>query len=70
MSAHSPLENAFLMIPSRILITGNMGYVGPGVEHLLRQSFPTAELIGYDLGLFAHCLTGASRAFTPAPFGS
>ncbi|MDO7852492.1 NAD-dependent epimerase/dehydratase family protein [Hymenobacter convexus] len=45
----------------RILITGNLGYVGPGVVRQLRQAFPDAELIGYDLGLFAHCLTGVSR---------
>ncbi|OON66050.1 NAD-dependent epimerase/dehydratase family protein [Hymenobacter sp. CRA2] len=43
----------------RILITGNMGYVGPGVVARLRQAFPAAELIGYDQGFFAHCLTGA-----------
>ena len=49
------------MNPSRILITGNMGYVGPGVVRLLRQAYPNAELIGYDLGLFAHCLTGTGR---------
>ena len=49
------------MTLSRILITGNMGYVGPGVVRLLRQAFPTAELIGYDLGFFAHCLTGTLR---------
>ncbi len=46
---------------NRILITGNMGYVGPGVVARLRQQFPKAELIGYDLGYFAHCLTGAGR---------
>ncbi|GAB2778936.1 nucleoside-diphosphate-sugar epimerase [Hymenobacter luteus] len=45
----------------RILITGNMGYVGPGVVRHLRQQFPQAELIGYDMGYFAHCLTGARR---------
>lgn len=45
----------------RILITGNMGYVGPGVVRYLRQEFPQAELIGYDMGFFAHCLTGATR---------
>ena len=48
---------------SRILLTGNMGYVGPGVVQHLRQTFPGAELIGYDLGFFAQCLTGAD---TPA----
>ena len=49
------------MNPTRILITGNMGYVGPGVVRQLRQTYPAAELIGYDLGYFAHCLTGATR---------
>jgi UDP-glucose 4-epimerase len=42
----------------RILITGNMGYVGPAVVRQLRESYPRATLIGYDSGLFAHCLTG------------
>jgi nucleoside-diphosphate-sugar epimerase len=45
----------------RILITGNMGYVGPLVLRRLRESHPGAELIGYDMGYFAHCLTGAPR---------
>jgi nucleoside-diphosphate-sugar epimerase len=49
------------MKPSRILITGNMGYVGPGVVRHLRQTYPNAELIGYDMGFFAHCLTGPTR---------
>lgn len=41
----------------KILITGNMGYVGPGLVKKLRQSYPDAELIGYDLGYFGKCLT-------------
>lgn len=41
----------------RILITGNMGYVGPGVVHRLRSVFTEATLIGYDMGYFASCLT-------------
>lgn len=45
----------------RILITGNMGYVGPLVLRRLRESHPKAVLIGYDIGYFAHCLTGSSR---------
>ena len=45
----------------RILITGNMGYVGPLVLRRLRESHPEATLIGYDIGYFAHCLTGPSR---------
>lgn len=45
----------------KILVTGNMGYVGPLVLRRLRESHPRAMLIGYDMGYFAHCLTGASR---------
>ena len=41
----------------KILITGNLGYVGPGVVGQLRESYPDAELIGFDTGFFAHCLT-------------
>jgi nucleoside-diphosphate-sugar epimerase len=41
----------------KILITGNMGYVGPGLINKLRQSYPDAELIGYDMGYFSKCLT-------------
>lgn len=44
----------------KILITGNMGYVGPGVVHQLRSAFPTATLVGYDMGYFASCLTNAT----------
>jgi nucleoside-diphosphate-sugar epimerase len=45
----------------KILVTGNMGYVGPLVLRRLRESHPQATLIGYDMGYFAHCLTGTSR---------
>ncbi len=38
-----------------------MGYVGPLVLRRLRESHPQATLIGYDMGYFAHCLTGVSR---------
>lgn len=43
----------------RILITGNMGYIGPCLADELRRSRPDSTLIGYDTGFFAHCLTGA-----------
>ncbi len=43
----------------RIVVTGNMGYVGPVVVHHLRAEFPDAELVGFDLGLFAPALTSA-----------
>lgn len=41
----------------KILITGNMGYVGPSVVRRLRQTYPQATLVGLDTGYFAHCLT-------------
>ena len=43
----------------RILITGNMGYVGPVVVEHLRAVWPQAELIGYDAGYFGACLTAS-----------
>jgi nucleoside-diphosphate-sugar epimerase len=46
----------------RMLVTGNMGYVGPVVIAHLRAADPDAEIIGYDCGLFASNLT------TGAPF--
>ena len=46
----------------RILITGNMGYVGPAVTAQLREHHPGAELIGYDTGLFASALTTTGPA--------
>src|SRR5690606_32156582 len=42
----------------KILITGNLGYVGPSVIKQLRTLLPSAILIGLDTGFFAHCLTG------------
>lgn len=44
----------------KTLITGNMGYIGPILTKELKQQFPNAELIGYDNGYFAHCLTNAN----------
>ena len=47
-------------IRMRILITGNMGYVGPVLTRFLRENLDDAELIGFDAGFFGHSLTGAS----------
>jgi len=43
----------------KILITGNMGYIGPCVVERLRSSYPDATLVGLDMGYFANCLTNA-----------
>jgi nucleoside-diphosphate-sugar epimerase len=44
----------------KILITGNLGYVGPSVGRHLRLMHPEAHLIGYDSAFFALANTGAS----------
>lgn len=44
----------------KVLITGNMGYVGPQVAKYLRKNRPDATLHGFDNAYFAHCLTGSS----------
>jgi nucleoside-diphosphate-sugar epimerase len=41
----------------RILITGNAGYIGPVLAKHLHKTRFNAQLIGFDTGFFAHCLT-------------
>ena len=43
----------------KILITGNMGYVGPAVYRQFRVSQPDAVLAGFDTGYFGNCVTSA-----------
>ena len=43
----------------KILITGNLGYVGPIVARHLRRMHPEARLVGYDSAFFATLLSGA-----------
>lgn len=45
----------------KILVTGNMGYVGSELVKALHQALPVASLVGFDAGYFAHCLTAAGR---------
>jgi len=44
----------------KILITGNMGYIGPVLTKKLKNECPDAILIGFDSAYFAHCLTSTS----------
>lgn len=41
----------------KILITGNLGYLGPTVCRHLHLVMPSAHLVGFDSGYFADCLT-------------
>jgi len=43
----------------KILITGNMGYVGPVLTSYLRSVYPEIRIYGADLSFFGQCLTGA-----------
>ena len=41
----------------KILITGNLGYVGCGVVKEFRANYPDAEIVGFDIGYFAKYIT-------------
>jgi len=41
----------------KILITGNMGYIGPLVVNQLRLSNPNSILVGLDTGYYGNCVT-------------
>ncbi len=41
----------------KILLNGNMGYIGPVVARHLRAVLPPSRLAGFDSGYFAGCLT-------------
>jgi nucleoside-diphosphate-sugar epimerase len=47
----------------RVLITGNMGYVGPILVRHLSDIHPNVELVGFDTGFFSHCLTNGGVRF-------
>jgi nucleoside-diphosphate-sugar epimerase len=44
----------------KILITGNLGYIGPVVVRHFRKTFPAAHISGLDLGFFASNLFDTS----------
>jgi len=41
----------------KILITGNLGYVGSELVKLLRKEYPGAEILGFDIGYFSRQIT-------------
>lgn len=48
-------------VAMKILIAGNLGYVGATVCKYLRHEHPHAVLHGLDNAYFAYCLTGVTR---------
>jgi nucleoside-diphosphate-sugar epimerase len=45
----------------KILVTGNMGYVGPVLTRFLKKTIPSINIYGYDEGFFGHSLTGVDN---------
>ena len=45
----------------KILVTGNLGYIGSVLTPYLRSRYPKAKIIGFDMGLFSHCITRNGR---------
>ncbi|MDX2249319.1 MAG: NAD-dependent epimerase/dehydratase [Bacteroidia bacterium] len=50
----------------KVLITGNLGYVGPGLVKEFKKFHPETTLIGFDIGYFAKHLT--SNSISPESF--
>ena len=49
------------MIPlKKILVNGNMGYIGPVLIQHLKRVFPGVTIIGFDTGFFAGCLVDSN----------
>lgn len=45
----------------KVLVTGNLGYIGPVLGRLLKEFFTSSTLTGLDSGLFSGCTTSLSR---------
>jgi len=44
----------------KVLITGNMGYVGSSLVRYLKKNNEDINIVGFDTGFFAHSITGSS----------
>jgi nucleoside-diphosphate-sugar epimerase len=56
------VEVLAMSAPARVLITGNMGYIGPVLARHLRRAHPGMALSGFDTGFFASALSVDGRA--------
>lgn len=41
----------------KILITGNLGYLGSGIVKEFRSNYPDSEIVGFDIGYFSKFIT-------------
>lgn len=46
----------------RVLINGNLGYIGPVVQRVFKEKDPSLTLRGFDSGFFSHALTTRDRS--------
>lgn len=44
----------------KVLVSGNLGYVGSALTSYLTKSPTPFRVLGFDTGFFAHCLTGTN----------
>ena len=54
------------MVKNKILILGNLGYVGPELTKLLRETHPSSHITGFDCGYFSKFYT--TDLFSPDNF--
>tara|TARA_X000000950_G_scaffold45778_1_gene52129 strand:- start:18600 stop:19679 length:1080 start_codon:yes stop_codon:yes gene_type:complete len=54
---HGKLGNKLIKKIMKILIIGNLGYVGSQLVKYLKMKYSNYYLIGYDIGYFSHCIT-------------
>ena len=50
-----------LVVHMRVLITGNLGFVGPVLVAHLRSRFPQSTLVGFDNAYFTHTLAATPQ---------
>ena len=52
----NPLILNLIVTMQKILLTGNLGYIGPVVVNALKTHFPKCNIAGFDIGYFKDCI--------------
>ena len=45
----------------KIIVTGNLGYIGPELGKAIKNYYENTDLLGIDTGLFLQCITSKER---------